>query len=153
MKITTSSAKPGRKTYNVTGATFEEARKDMDKKRPGENGAYEYDIKMSWKGDADSKVTSSKITHTSTITMPKWVDYKKATKDDKAAWDKMYKTLDKHEDGHHDICVEELAAFKAEMEGETEMKGKAYEKEFKAFLDEVGKKQDKYDKRTDHGRK
>jgi len=49
-----------------------------------------------------------------TFTVPRWADYQKASWDRQQKWDKFYKSLMDHENGHKDIAIE--AAKKIENE-------------------------------------
>lgn len=68
----------------------------------GEWGHFRGDIQYTSKGDADGNVSSVVLQPTYTITMPSWPNLGKQPKTCKAEWERMYKALLKHEEGHRD---------------------------------------------------
>lgn len=90
-----------------------------------------------------------------TFTMPRWADYQKAGWDQQQKWDKFYKSLMEHENGHKDIAIE--AAKKVENEllklnfpSEKMLKEAAKSKAWRIIKNSwVLQKQ--YDEDTDHG--
>jgi Bacterial protein of unknown function (DUF922) len=88
-----------------------------------------------------------------TITMPKWSGYNDAKKSCKEAWDKMFSSLEKHEDGHRLILLEEVAIFGEKVTSQTDLDQKKLAELLKDFSPSIDKAQKKFDDATDHGAK
>jgi len=145
--------RPKSSTYRVSGKTLKEVMKALDSR--DEWGTYDstQNQKSAMKVDKDGKVGSVTVELNPDIEMPVWSDYGNATKEQKAAWDKMWSALKTHEDGHHDIqlkCAAELEkAIKSAKSLDKDTLGDMIEKS----QTECQKKQDAYDSRTSHGAK
>ena len=98
------------------------------------------------------KVVKVDVTAKPEIIMPKWSQYSRGTKEEKASWDNMYKALKKHEQGHHVIFEDCVKAYKKKLETGGDLSVKEFNKSFDAFSKELQKKQDAYDSKTDHGK-
>src|SRR5262245_57168979 len=87
--------------FKVGGKTLKEVLKNLNSR--DEWGTYDAtkDQKNSAKTDGDGNVTSVTITINPIIELPEWSAYSSATKEQKASWDKMIKTLEAHERKHH----------------------------------------------------
>lgn len=88
-----------------------------------------------------------------TITMPKWSGYNDAKKSCKEAWDKMFSSLEKHEDGHRSILEEEVKSFGEKVKSQTNLDQKKLGELLKEFSPSVNKAQKKFDDSTGSGAK
>jgi predicted secreted Zn-dependent protease len=88
-----------------------------------------------------------------TITMPKWSGYNDAKKPCKEAWDKMFSSLEKHEEGHRLILLEEAAIFGEKVTSQKDLDTKKLAELLKDFSPSVDKAQKKYDDATESGAK
>lgn len=170
-----------RTTYDVSGATAKEAA-DNSTKHDGFQGAttvhssvrYTYGgIGKRLKGGGSLvtlRLQKVEVTTTITIDIPKWADEAKATESEQKAWDAGQAGLNKHEDGHKDIDIAAAqdigdsaaetppatARGKTPAEAEAKAKGALIadaDSRVKAASDRRNKKNEDYDKETDHGRK
>ncbi len=100
--------------YKVPGKTVKEMRKELMTKTPIRNDGRSFDANTTWyikwntqwamEGMSCSVV--SVTTRVSIIfTLPKWTNYKEASPEEKAKWDRFFKRLVEHENGHKDIAV------------------------------------------------
>jgi predicted secreted Zn-dependent protease len=154
--VTVTLAKPDvRNSRKVKGKTIREVL--------GELNAFEewgyYDSRQldsnSATFDKNGKVTGVRIDMSPVIIMPEWTEYKRASKADKASWDKMYKALKKHEENHHAIQKKCLEEFKNKIEKEFKTKDLDVNTLKERVVTEQTKfqeKQDDYDKATKHGK-
>ncbi len=84
--------------------------------------------------------------------MPRWVDYDHGSAELKARWDRYYKALQIHEDGHRRICEEE--AQEAERMIQTaDRRSRTFNRDMNIFYQNYEKKQIAYDRETQHGQK
>ncbi|MER9119860.1 DUF922 domain-containing Zn-dependent protease [Mesorhizobium sp. M0954] len=101
-------AAPTKKSYNVSGLTIEELASSLNASGPdggwGETkNQWSYETK--WVIDGDQlKVSKVSVKIETTITMPSWPGYSAASKCMKSSWDKMYKSLQNHEQQHMKIA-------------------------------------------------
>lgn len=150
MKATVKIPNPKPKNWSVSGGDIETLFNNLN--RHGWWGRYRSfeDKKPKKKGD---KIIEVVITGSPTITMPKWKEYGKASKEEKKSWDNMYKALLKHENNHHKIFTDYAKEWKGELEGGDDLTKPDLEKAWKAFKKELQKRQNKYDAKTSHGEK
>ncbi len=85
-----------------------------------------------------------------TIKMPKWKQYSKGNADQKKTWDKMYKTLLKHENNHHAFFLETAAIFLDRIK-DLGLTRSETQKEWDAYVVDLQDIQNAYDDRSDHG--
>jgi hypothetical protein len=88
-----------------------------------------------------------------TITLPKWSGYNDAKKSCKEAWDKMFSSLEKHEEGHRLILLEEAAIFGEKVTSQKNLDTKKLAELLKEFSPSVKTAQKKYDDATESGAK
>ncbi len=102
------------KYYEINGARFEDLEGELDSKTPiRHNGkAFHADTTwhVKWNTQWAMKGMSCGITSVTSwvsiiFTLPKWADYKVANGTEKEKWDKFFKRLVEHENGHKDIAV------------------------------------------------
>ncbi|WP_164860808.1 DUF922 domain-containing protein [Parasedimentitalea marina] len=139
---------PKSSTYTVAGKTIAAVFKVLDKRSFW--GRYRSHPKYKASFQLDGHVKTFTLTSKPTIIMPKWKDYSKGNKGQKASWDSMWKSLDVHEKHHHTIfsdCVTQL--------GKTVISTEILEEDLEEFWkDETSSwqdKQDAFDDKTDHG--
>jgi len=100
--------------------------------------------------EVDGKVTSVTINVDINVLMPNWQGASNLNKEAKAEWDRAYKALADHEQGHVDLAKKKLTGVAARMVGKTRAQADAI---FKQAVADLKKESDAYDKTTDHGRK
>jgi predicted secreted Zn-dependent protease len=144
---TTTIDEPQRETYDVDAETLEDFEKAISKrKEAGDTDwtpVYNYD-------QEDGKVTNVTVTVTIKVTMPNWPGAAKLKGKAKAEWDRFYKALEAHEQGHVKIAQEQFKGLAEKMLGKKEADAK---KEFEKAKKAAKDASDKYDKSNDHGRK
>lgn len=150
MKVTCKISKPSQKTWKVKGKTLDELVTTLDKHDWW--GRYRSEISYSYK-EKGGTVSVFSIKAKPVIHMPAWGEYSKASKDDKKAWDTMFKALLKHETNHHALFLEACAIWARDMDAEGEIDKKAALKAWKDFETNLQKTQDDYDSKTNHGAK
>lgn len=147
-KFSVNWTKKAKATETVPGKTYEEMFKFFQKKNAaGEEWGKFSPTKpnLSFKPSKGEPVTEVVLDIGYTITLPAWAGLSSASKPAKEAWDKMIKKLEKHEDNHRLILLEEVAKFGHEIEHETELTMKRLKELFGAFPKNVKAAQDKYD--------
>lgn len=149
-KISVKVNKPKSKEKTVKGATIDEVRKNLNKMP--EWGLYDAtkNVKTDAKAQGDT-VTEFTLTLNPTIELPKWAGYSKASKDDKAKWDKMIKALKAHEDEHHNIQVKAAADLEKTLKGMKGLTVKQVQGEVAKGQAAAEKAQKDFDTSTKHG--
>jgi len=150
MKVIRKIAKPGSASWTVKGKDIEEVFKNLN--AHGWWGQYKSGESIKW-SVKDGKVEAIQILTKPIITMPKWANLSKATKEEKKSWDVMSKALLKHEIEHHKLFLTALEEWAKKMETLKDLDKKGLEKAWKAFSKESQKRQEAFDKKTDHGAK
>lgn len=150
MKVTISIPRPSIRSFGVKGSTIPEVFEALN--RNGFWGRYRSQEKADWSG-RDGVNDRVKLGGAPFILLPDWRNYGKATKAEKKSWDQMMKALTKHENNHHDIFTDYAAEWKKEMERGEDLDDAAMQSAWDAFREELQKRQDAYDKRTNHGEK
>ena len=82
--------------------------------------------------------------------MPKWSDYSKRTKKQKADWDNMWGILHTHEHNHHTIFTDGVDAMLKEVV-DMQMKKKEAEQFWTDRMKSIQDDQDSYDSTSAHG--
>ena len=171
-----------RTTYDVTGATANEAIKNSNKHDgfAGETKpVYDVKWKASWMSTpqrnrthtATATVTSVEVSTTITVDTPKWVDAAKAPEAEQKTWNDFTTSLNQHEDGHVAIVTQgatDVGNAVADAVSPVTATGKTSQEAVNnatAGIDtvvneaidtavkEVNKRGQEYDDKTDHGRK
>lgn len=151
MKISLKSPSPKLKHWASNGKDLTKVLESLNKHKWW--GRYRSHHAYASRYDTKSKkVVKVDLTARPVIIMPRWGQYSKGTKEEKASWDKMYKALKKHEQGHHDIFETRIKAYKKELETGGDLTDKELKKSYDAFSKELQKKQDAYDSRTGNGK-
>jgi predicted secreted Zn-dependent protease len=100
--------------------------------------------------ETDGRVTSVTIDVEVNVLMPNWPGASKLNKEARAEWDRAYKALADHEQGHVDLVKKMLKGVATKMVGKTKAQADAI---FNKAVADLKKESDAYDTRTDHGRK
>jgi predicted secreted Zn-dependent protease len=134
--------------------------------------SYNRSVSRTKSGDYSATATIKEVEVKTTITVdtPKWVDSEKASQADQDTWNDFIKSTEEHEQGHVDIDTaaaaeigeaiagtpsvtatgktpqEALAKAEAQLNAEAKKRANSAE-------ENANKKNDDYDKETDHGRK
>ncbi len=122
-------------------------------KRLHEWGKFDGAIGYVYKADRNKQIANVTLKPSYTIKMPTWSGYKKAPKACKDEWDRMWKKLDEHEEGHRQIHLETLTAIEKAMSGKTNLSIDQFETDLEKLLTEGEVKQKKFDATTGHGSK
>ena len=140
-------------TFKVGGKTLQDAKNQLG---PLEWGHFQPIAgKVNHKLDENKKVVSVEIVGGHTIEMPVWTGYTKAPQVCQAEWDRMWKALEKHEQGHALIYAEGVLKLEFTLSGIAE--GTITVAELSTHLGNAMAKmeqaQDKFETDTDKGRK
>ena len=82
--------------------------------------------------------------------MPRWVDYDQGSAELKARWDRYYKALQFHEEGHRRICEAEAQAAEQMMQT-ADRRSRTFNRDMNILYQNYDKQQIAYDKETRHG--
>ena len=148
--------KKDKKTYSVSGNTYEDAFKFFAKKNASKEewAAFAHERPgLSFLPAKGEPITDVTLKVGYTITMPSWSKANSLGKNRKAAWDKMMTALAKHEENHRVILLEQSALFGEKITNETDLSLKKLAELFKTFPADVKAAQDKYDASSGHGEK
>lgn len=155
------------KYYEVEGDTVEDLRRELNAKTPIRNNGRPFDANTTWyvkwnthwamKGMSCSMIS---VTTRVTIifTLPKWANYKEASRKEKEKWDKFFKRLVDHENGHKDIAVgsaKEIEEAVMNMESRKDCNILKHDSNYlgQKIIEKYNELAQQYDKETNHGRK
>ena len=144
-------SKDTKSSIKIKAKTLGGALKALEKR--DEWGKFDGKIGYAYKADSDGLVTAVAIKPSYTIQMPSWDGYKKAPKACQTEWDRMWKALEKHEDGHRLIHLETLAIISDWLDKAEDLTVADFKSTFEAKMKEGQKNQDKFDSATGHGEK
>lgn len=153
--------------YIIKGSNANELRKEMNSKSTMRQDGELFDAftywDVNWQFNWNSKNEKCHITTVSsnldvTFTLPKWTTRDKADKNTIKQWDRYYKALIQHENGHKNIAVQAAENIEKEILGlgpSSSCKG------LEQKANQAGKKtlnkyialEKEYDKKTNHGMK
>jgi hypothetical protein len=85
--------------------------------------------------------------------MPVWTAYKKAPKACQEEWDRMWKKLEEHEDGHRLVHLETLTNMQDTLAKQTNLTADQFKADFAQMEADGQSNQDKFDTATGHGSK
>jgi predicted secreted Zn-dependent protease len=139
---------PTQSSYTVKGNTLAEAAAVIDAR--DEAGLTEWNVNLSYTTDENGIITRVTVTVNLKITMPNWPGAAKLSKAAKAEWDRFYRALEEHEQGHVSLLRERFSGLGESLVGKSEAEAKA---DFETAKQELQKKSDEYDVETDYGRK
>lgn len=155
-KFSINYTKKGKATEAVPGKTYEEMFKFFEKKNAAgqEWGKFHTERpNISFKPAKGEPITEVTLDIGWVITLPSWGGASSATAAGKAAWEKMLKALEKHEENHRTILLEQIARFVDRVTDVDDLKLKQLQTLFTQFPKDIKAAQDKYDGATDHGKK
>ena len=138
-------------TFKVAAKTLGGAAKELDKR--DEWGKFDGKIGFDYDSDDNDFVTQVTLKPSYTIQMPVWAGYKKAPKACQEEWDRMWKKLEEHEEGHRLIHLETLAKIQSSLDGKTDLPGAQLETDFAQMMQDGQDNQDKFDTSTGNGSK
>ena len=155
------------KYYEVEGDTVEDLKNELKVKTPIRNNGAPFDANTTWyvkwntqwamKGMSCGII--SVTTRVSIIfTLPKWANYKEHSGKEREKWDRFFKRLVDHENGHKDIAVgsaKELEKSILDMESRKncdDLKRDA-NRLGETIIEKYQGVTEQYDLETDHGRK
>jgi len=114
-----------------------------------EVGAANFETKLSYKF-ADDRITEVDLTFMLTIEMPVWPNYGHRPEAERREWDRFYRALLEHEQGH-------IAIFRREARGTFTVllaeQRSTIEDKLVQETERIQRLSDAYDRDTDHGRK
>ena len=152
VKVKTKWGKKEKKSsIKIKAKTLGGALKALEKR--DEWGKFDGKIDYSYKADGDDNVTEVTLKPSYTIQMPTWDGYRKAPKACQKEWDRMWKKLDEHEDGHRLIHLEALAKISHTLGNETDLSVDQFKSDFAQMMQDGQDNQDKFDTKTGHGSK
>lgn len=152
VNVKTSWGKKEKKnSIKINAKTLGGAAKELAKR--DEWGEFDGKIDYSYESDENDYVTDVTLKPYYTINMPVWSGYKKAPKACQDEWDRMWKALDQHEDGHRLIHLETLARITKVLEKKTDLTVDDFKTEFDELIREGQDNHDKFDTATGHGSK
>jgi predicted secreted Zn-dependent protease len=146
--------KQDKKTYAVPGSTYDDVYKFFQKKNTSgeEWGKFSPERpNLSFKPSKGEPITEVTLMVGYTITMPAFSKANALGKKAKAAWDKMMKALEKHEDTHRATLEKSCNDFGSQITSKTDLSLKDLQDLFKAFPKDAKTDQDAYDNKTAHG--
>jgi predicted secreted Zn-dependent protease len=138
-------------TFKVIAKTLGAAAKELDKR--DEWGKFRGKVGFDYQSDENDYVTEVTLKPSYTIEMPVWANYKKAPKACQEEWDRMWKKLEEHEDGHRVIHLETLTTMQNTLGGQTNLPADQLKTDFAQMENDGQDNQDKFDTATDHGAK
>jgi len=148
---TTWGKKEKKSSIKINAKTLGGAAKELAKR--DEWGEFSGRIDYSYDSDENDYVTDVTLKPYYTINMPVWSGYKKAPKACQEEWDRMWKALDAHEEGHRLIHLETLIKITERLEKQTNLTVDDLKIHFAELIQEGQDNQDKFDAATGHGSK
>jgi predicted secreted Zn-dependent protease len=138
-------------SIKISAKTLGGAAKELDKR--DEWGKFDGKIEYEYDFDGKALVTAVTLKPSYTIQMPTWAGYSKAPKGCQKEWDRMWKKLEEHEDGHRLIHQATLAKIQATLAKQTDLTVDQLKSDFATWLDEGQDNHDKFDTSTGNGSK
>ena len=135
--------------FSITASDLEGALEALKKQK--EWGHFEGNLTYDSKGDADKNCLSVVIKPSYTITMPSWGALSKQPKSCQEEWNRMWKALRAHEDGHLDVFEKGVAALVKTLTALKTATLDEVDKIFNKALADIQTGHDKYDTSTKHG--
>ena len=135
--------------YSCKGKTLKDVERFLLQR--GHAGKFDFRMGNQYRMDNDGNITSITLIPSWKITMPKWSGYSKVSKDDKKAWDHMWKELFKHEDGHREIFEKDLKKFAGKLKKQKNLDEDRFQELFDEAIEHFQDGQDHFDKKTNHG--
>jgi predicted secreted Zn-dependent protease len=139
---------PKRASYTIDAQTLHEVADVIGARE--EAGETTWEPNLNYKTSSDGVVTQATVTVDLTITMPEWPAARKRKKRVRDEWERFFRALDAHEQGHVDLVRKHLEGVAASLVGLSEEEA---QQKFAEALQELQDASDQYDADTDHGRK
>ena len=150
--------------YAVTGATVQEIRSDIARKRPWKQ---EVDGFTAWKidwfyrteaTDSECRLQSFEVKTDVTVTVPRWTPPADVDPETKRSWTTYINGLLAHEDGHKRIALAAATEVRNRLQrlnsaASCDALDAHVKHEATHAIDEFKKREKTYDERTEHGRK
>ena len=150
--------------YAVTGATVQEIRSDIARKRPWKQ---EVDGFTAWKidwfystlaTDSECRLQSFEVKTDVTITVPRWTPPADVDPDTKRSWTNYFTGLLAHEDGHKRIALAAAKEVRNRLQrlnsaASCDVLEARVKHEATQAVEEFKRREKTYDERTEHGRK
>ena len=140
---------PNNSTYSVSGSLRTVATAIAARTEAGsEKSAPSQDTETATPDGGTEKVTAARVTVKVDVELPSWSDKSSATANQQKEWDRFFKAITAHEDGHVALDKTAYADVHAKMVGKTpaDADKKVDDAEAKAKTDN-----DTYDNNNDHG--
>jgi hypothetical protein len=143
---TTIVGPPKRTFYTLRAATLRGVVAELGGRE--EAGRTDWKPHLGYKADDSGIVTSAIVTVPIPLEMPRWPGHRKVSKTAQAEWDRAYRALEAHEQGHVDLVHEHFDGMASSLIGKTEAQANAA---FQKATEDLQSASDEYDQRTDHG--
>lgn len=149
--------------YSVQGDSFRDIRRSIAQARPWRDG---FDADTRWEvtwnyrlaGNAEGcRVTSASTVTKITTTMPRWTSATNASLEMKQHWTRYYTNLLQHEAGHGRLALAAAAEVRRALEnmgahGSCQELRQAIATRANAVLADYRRREEEYDRQTNHGR-
>src|SRR5262249_48950739 len=143
--------KEKKSSIRIAANTLGGALKELQKR--DEWGDFRGDIDYTYKADVNDHVTEVTLTPSYTIQMPEWSGYRQAPKACQKEWDRMWRKLDEHEDGHRLIHEQALTTIQKTLDQKSDLSPDHLDSEMARIMQAAQAKQDSFDASTGHGSK
>jgi predicted secreted Zn-dependent protease len=137
-------------SIKVTAKTLGGALDELSKRN--EWGKFDWKIDYDYKANADNYLTEVILKPSYTIHMPTWASYGKSPEACQKEWDRMWKKLEEHEEGHRQIHLESLATIQRNLQGQTDLTVDQFEADFAQWMQAGQDDQAKFDTSTANGK-
>ncbi len=155
------------KYYEVEGDTVEDLRSELSARTPIRHNGKPFHADTTWYVKWDTQwamkdMSCSIISVTTRVsiifTLPKWADYKEARRNERDKWDRFFKLLVDHENGHKDIAVgsaKEIEKAVLNMESRKDCNILKHDSNHigQKIMEKYHELTQQFDVETDHGRK
>ncbi len=138
-------------TFDVKAPTLKGAGDELNKRE--EWGRFEGHIDYASKTSKAKLVTEVTLKPWYIISMPSWLGYNNAPPKCQQEWNKMYRKLVDHEEGHRLVHQETLEKMEKYVEKAKDLTEKVLDAEFKKLIKEMQDNQKKFDSATGNGSK
>ena len=162
--LQSARARPRIETYDVSGDTAQELRRDLNRRGPLSHGK-RYDARTDWhvkwrfdfeRGQDGCRVVRPRVDLDVVIILPRWRQAAGAERQLVERWEAYLEALGAHEDGHRDVgqsaadeireTLEELRAARDCSKAEQRANGLGHE-----IIERHNRRDERYDEQTRHG--
>ncbi len=120
--------------------------------RRDEAGSFDFKFSYKWKHDARGQIEKVILMPSYNLSMPAWPAYRRQPASCQAEWDKMWKALKAHEEGHRDIYLQGLQQLTKRLEAMEPVTVAELKEIMERAVKDHQNEHDAYDTSTDHGR-